>query len=89
MESELAKALSMLKDATISAALLAVLFGAFTRKWVPGVYYMESQARNSKLESLVELAHDAADRATRVSEETLRMVRELQEALITAVEKQR
>ena len=85
MESDLAKALVMLKDATISAALLAVLFGAFTRKWVPGVYYTESQARNAKLESLLELAHDAADRATRVSEETLRMVRDLQTVLMERV----
>ena len=90
--AELGKLAGVAKDLSISAALIYVLAGAITRKWVPGIYYVESQARNAKLESLLELAHDAADRATRVSEETIRlfrdtqaMVRELQNALMERI----
>ena len=83
--AEIGKLAGVAKDISISAALIYVLAGAITRKWVPGIYYVESQARNAKLESLLELAHDAADRATRVSEETLRMLRDLQEALMERV----
>ena len=83
--AEIAKLASVAKDVSISAGLIYVLAGAITRKWVPGIYYTESQARNAKLESLLELAHDAADRATRVSEETLRMVRDLQDTLLERV----
>lgn len=73
---ELAQLAGTIKDLTFSAALLFVLFAAMGRKWVPGVYYQDALARISKLESLLDLAHEAADRAVKVSETALGLMRE-------------
>jgi len=75
-EYDIAKMAATLKDLTFSAALLLVLIAAFTRKWVPGIYYREALAKIEKLEGLVVIAHDAADRATRVSESAMALLRE-------------
>ena len=73
---DLAAAAGTIKDLTFSAALLLVLFASFTRKWVPGVYYREALAKIDKLEELLTLAHNAADRATQVSETAMDLLRE-------------
>lgn len=73
---DLAAAAGTIKDLTFSAALLLVLFAAFTRKWVPGVYYREALEKIKKLEELLDLAHTAAARATQVSETAMDLLRE-------------
>lgn len=74
--ADLAQFAGTIKDLTFSAALLLVLLAAFTRKWVPGVYYCEALAKIEKLEELLALAHNAADRATQVSETAIALLRE-------------
>ena len=71
----IAELASILKDVTITSALLWILAGAFARKWVPGAYYRDEQARAEKAEANAMLAHDTADRATRVSEQLVVILR--------------
>lgn len=64
------------KDVTLAGALLWALQGVMTRKWVPGSYYTDQIQRAEKAEAHAMLAHDAADRATRVSETLAATIRE-------------
>ena len=65
---------SILKDGTLTGVLVWVLHGVIKRIWVPGIYYTEACARAEKAEAHSLLAHDTADRATRVSEQLVAIV---------------
>lgn len=69
-------AVSIAKDITLSGALVWALRGVMNRTWVPGSYYQDALARAEKAESHALMAHDAAERATRVSEQLTRILQE-------------
>lgn len=73
---EISELASAVKDISLTGALIWALAGVFNRKWVPGAYYQDQVARAEKAEATASLAHDAADRATRVSEQLVQIVRE-------------
>ncbi len=60
---------SVIKDVSITGMLLYALKSVLKLEWVPGAYYKDQVARAEKAEAHATLAADAADRATRVSEQ--------------------
>jgi hypothetical protein len=72
----LSEAAGVVKDLTLTGALVWALRGVMNRTWVPGTYYDDQIKRAEKAEATAVLAHDAADRAIRVSETLAAAVRE-------------
>jgi hypothetical protein len=89
MFEDLAKAASVAGDISIVGLLIFVIAGAFTKKWVPGVYYVELQryieelkAHIARLETNLGLMRDAVIRSAKVAEDALEMVRDLQTLIL-------
>lgn len=68
--------LAAAKDFTLSGGLMVALWGVLTGKWVPGSVYAEAVKRAEREAEKALLAHDAAARATVVSEQLLSVLRE-------------
>ena len=89
MYEEIAKATGIASNVSVVGLLIFVIVGAFTKRWVPGIYYAELQkyceelkAHIAKLESNLELMRDAVTRSAKVAEDALAMVRDLQALIL-------